>query len=58
MPAARPLEFIHEFMYVFILEKEKKNCPIHHSAFSTSHVDWNSDKIGLYHLAKVLFNVY
>lgn len=57
MPAA-PLEFIHEFMYVFILEKEKKICPIHHSAFSTSHVDWNSDKIGLYHLAKVLFNVY
>lgn len=26
MPAA-PLEFIHEFMYVFILEKEKKFAP-------------------------------
>lgn len=56
---AAPLhEFIHEFMCALIQGKKKIAPFTYHSAFSTSHVDWNSDKICLYHLAKVLFNIY
>lgn len=60
MPCLQLL-FINSFMNLCVhyYKKRKKIAPFtYHSAFSTSHVDWNSVKICLYHLAKVLFNIY